>query len=305
MKLQSALSTIAILAFSSAALAAPGYLLVNEHSLSERDGAQAAELFLYDSSGEIVHSAQGGGQYPAGHYIELEEGWYFVEVGSYRAPANAVKLYVAAEHVTVVPTGWVSVRTEPMDSMPNVGCVPWIAQLDVFVSGEDGAQVLTASNQGTDVGTWGAIQLMAGEQLVYFNEVPAQFTVVENEVNELPTGYQGPVFGTRPQLALSPEDDGGLRLPLCEDGDLQVPVGTYWAAGGVAIDVYPYERRDWAEVQVSSDGEAESDELHADRLLYGRFEGEGSTPTALTEEERALIVGDGNGSGVRLNGFGR
>jgi hypothetical protein len=216
-----------------------------------------------------------------------------------------VKLYVAAEHVTVVPTGWVSVRTEPMDSMPNVGCVPWIAQLDVFVSGEDGAQVLTASNQGTDVGTWGAIQLMAGEQLVYFNEVPAQFTVVENEVNELPTGYQGPVFGTRPQLALSPEDDGGLRLPLCEDGDLQVPVGTYWAAGGVAIDVYPYERRDWAEVQVSSDGEAESDELHADRLLYGRFEGEGSTPTALTEEERALIVGDGNGSGVRLNGFGR
>lgn len=305
MKLQIALTTIAILALSSPASAEPGYLYAHDHSVSDRDGAQAAELFLYDASGGIVHSGQGGGQYPVGQYIELEEGWYFVEVGRYRAPANAVKLYVAAEQVTVVPTGWVSVQTEHMDDMPNVGCVPWIAQLDVFVTGGDGNQVLTASNQGTGVTTWGAVQLLAGEQIIYFNEVPATFTVTADEINELPTGYQGPVFGTRPQLALSPEDDGGLRLPLCEDGDLQVPVGTYWAAGGVAIDVYPYERRDWAEVQVVSESRVDSDELRTSRLDYEQFSGEGSTAQPLSEEEMALIAGDGNGSGVRLNGFGR
>ena len=306
MKLHCVLLTLALLALPISAAAEPGYLFLHDHSsISDRDGAQPADLFVYSEDGSIVHSGQGGGQFPAGHYAELEEGWYFVEVGRYRAPANAVKFYVSAGMVTVVPSGWVSVRTHDIDEQPNVGCTPWNAELNVFATGADGNPVLTASNRGSGVRTWGAIQLLAGEQLVYFNEVPATFEVVENEIRELPTGFQGPVFGNRPQLAIDPDAEGALRLPLCEDGLLQVPVGTYYASGGVPIDVYPYERRDWTEVEVLVDGTPQQDDLRTSRLEYERYEGEGSTPVALTPEERERLSGGGNGSGVRLNGFGR
>lgn len=305
MKSITSLVALFVVSFALPAFADPGYILVRAHSeLSGRDGAQAAELFIYRENGEIVHSGEGGGQYSAGEYVELDEGWYFLEVGRYRAPANAVKMYVAADHVTVVPTGWVFVRTDPIDSQPSVGCQPWNSELSVFASARDGSEVLTSSNRGSGVRTWGAIQLLAGEQRVYFNEVPSTFTIEEDRLNELSTGFQGPVFGASPQLSVT-ENADGLRLPLCEDGGLQVPAGTYWAAGAVTIDVYPYERRDWAEVVVEPDGEAQSEWLRASRLDHTRFEGEGSVPAPLTDEEFGRLAGDGNGSGVRLNGFGR
>ena len=305
--MKSLLSLVAIVVVAAAlpVSAEPGYLLVQSHAaVAERDGAQPAELFLYRENGEIVHSGEGGGQYSAGAYVELEEGWYFVEVGRYRAPANAVKMYVAANHVTVVPTGWVSVRTDAMDSQPSVGCRPWNAELSVFAQRPDGSEVLTSSNRGTGVRTWGAIQLLAGEQLVSFNEVPSSFTITPDSLRELATGFQGPVFGAGPQLSLTEEADG-LRLPLCEDGALQVPAGTYWAAGAVTIDVYPYERRDWSQVVVVAEEELQSETLRVSRLAHPRFEGEGSAPALLTDEEFARLAGDGGGSGVRLNGFGR
>ena len=90
-----------------------------------------------------------------------------------------------------------------------------------------------------------------------------------------------------------------------EDGALQVPAGTYWAAGAVTIDVYPYERRDWAQVVVQAEEEPESETLRVSRLSHPRFEGEGSAPVLLTEQEFSLLAGGGSGSGVRLNGFGR
>jgi hypothetical protein len=305
MKLLISLAAFLALAVSFPVAAEPGYLLVQNHAaVTGRDGAQPAELFVYREDGEIVHSGDSGGQFIAGDYVELDEGWYFIEVGRYRAPANAVKMYVAANHVTVVPTGWVSVRTDAMETQPSVGCRSWNAELSVFARARDGSEVLTSSNRGSGVRTWGAVQLLAGEQLVSFNEVPATVIVVDNTLNELPTGFQGPVFGSGPQLALTESADG-LRLPLCEDGALQVPAGTYWAAGAVTIDVYPYERRDWAQVVVQAEEEPESETLRVSRLSHPRFEGEGSAPVSLTEQEFSLLAGGGSGSGVRLNGFGR
>lgn len=299
------IAALALLLVPTLAAAEPGYLLVERHaSIAGRDGAQSANLFVSRANGEIVHSGESGGQFASGGYVELEEGWYFIEVGRYRAPANAVKVYVAADHVTVVPTGWVSVRTDDIDTQPNVGCRPWNAELNVFATSPDGNEVLTSSNRGTGVRTWGAIQLLAGTQRVYFNEIPADFDVVADEINELPTGFQGPVLGTGPQLALNESADG-LRVPLCQDGNLQVPAGTYWAAGGVTIDVYPYERRDWAQVVVAPAEDLQSESLRTPRLEHPRFEGEGSIPVALTEDEYRSLAGDGGGSGVRLNGFGR
>ena len=305
MKSLCAIAAVALLSFSVPAFAEPGYLLVEHHrSVAERDGAQSAQLFVYRADGEIVHSGEAGGQFASGEYVALDEGWYFVEVGRYRAPANAVKMYVSADHVTVVPTGWVSVRTDDIDTQPNVGCRPWNAELNVFATSPDGNEVLTSSNRGTGVRTWGAIQLIAGTQRVYFNEIPADFDIVADEINELPTGFQGPVLGSTPQLALS-EGADGLRVPLCQDGNLQVPAGTYWAAGGVAIDVYPYERRDWAEVVVLPEDDLQSDSLRTSRLEYPRFEGEGASPMPLSDDEYRMLAGDGGGSGIRLNGFGR
>ncbi len=293
--------------WSAALLAAPGYLLLPAHpNVAERDGAQPAQLFVYDAAGDVVHSGVGGGQFEAGAYVELEEGWYFAEVGRFRNPANAWKFYVAAEHVTVVPSGWVFVQAVPLSQQTATNCSQWNAELNAFVMGADGIEVLTISNRGSGVQEWGAVQLMAGEQVVYFNGIPARLQVPADTLVELSTGFQDPVYGNRPTLSTRPEgDDTGLRVPLCDTSPRQVPVGEYWASAAVPTETYPYERREWTQVEVQSEDDPTSQRLSTERLEHERFEGEGATPLPLTEAERAALTSGGAGGGVRLRGFGR
>lgn len=299
------LIVLAVLVLPLAAVAdEPGFLLLERHDIAERDGAQAADLFVYGEDGR-PHPGRSGGQYPAGEYVELAPGWYFVEVGRFRAPANAVKVFVESGRVTVVPSGWVSVRTPPVSAQPTVGCAQWNAELNAFVETADGTTALVNSNRGAGVQRWGAIQLIAGDHRVYFNDVPTTFTVVDGRVRELPTGFQDPVYGIRPQLSNAPDGDpSGLRLPLCEDGALQVPAGTYWASGAVPLEVYPYERRDWNQVTVPAESEPEDAAVRAPRLSHPRYEGAGASPQQLSDDERQRITGTSTGGGIRLNGFG-
>lgn len=302
--MRSAWFVLALVVAAPAAADEPGYLLLHHHAeIDDRDGAQGAELFVYSEDGAIVHSGRSGGQFAAGEYVELQPGTYFVEVGRFRAPANAVRMQVDAGRVTVVPSGWISVSTPPLSAQPTEGCAQWNAELNAFAGLDAGAGTLINTNRGSGVRTWGAIQLLAGEATVFFNDVPTTVSVVADEVNELPTGFQDPVYGVRPQLSTRPDGDpAGLRVPLCADGPIQVPAGVYWASGAVAIDIYPYERRDWNQVTVAVDEEPDHAALRAPRLEHPRYDGPGSDPEPLTDEERTRIAG-GDGGGVRLMGF--
>lgn len=282
-----------------------GYLLLPLHDdISERAGAATAQLYVYDEEGTVVAVDGHAGQFEAGDYVPLAPGWYFIEVGRYRTPSNAMKIYVEADHVTVVPTGWVSVRTPPLSEQTAQGCSQWTAELSAFAVDASGTRALTHSNRGTGVSDWGAIQLLAGEHVVFFNQLPTTVSVVEDEMNEVPTGYQDPMYGGRPMLSTAPDGDpDAVRVSLCETGALQVPAGAYWASGAVPTETYPYERRDWEAVRVPPSDDLERRSLRSDRLEFDRFEGEGATPIPLTPEERERL-GEG-GTRVRLPGFDR
>jgi hypothetical protein len=298
---------IALFLPAFAAAEEEGYLYLHRHAeIAERDGAQSAELFVYGASGAPV-AAAGGGQFPSGELIPVAPGTYFVEVGRYRAPSAAARVQVESGRVTVVPSGWVVVRTPPLDAQPARGCSQWNAELSAFAGAAGPERAIVNSNRGSGVRTWGAIQLMAGPATIYFNEIPVTVEVVPDRAVELATGFQDPVFGARPLLATSREDDpSSIRLPLCEDGALQVPAGEYWASGAVATDVYPYERREWTRVTVVPEADLGNEAVRPDRLRVPVFEGEGATPQPLTEEERALISGQGqSGGSIRLPGFQR
>ena len=82
--------TVVFLLFSLTAAAVfaedVGYLYLHRHAeIAERDGAQAADLFVYTADGAPVASARGG-QFPGGELVPLPPGDYFVEVGRFRAP---------------------------------------------------------------------------------------------------------------------------------------------------------------------------------------------------------------------------
>lgn len=300
------LALLLVLLGASAAHADPlGYLLLPLHDdISERSGAAAAQLYVYDEQGAVVAVDGRAGQFEAGDYVPVSPGWYFIEVGRYRTPSNAMKVYVEEDHVTVIPTGWVSVRTPPLAEQTAQGCSQWTAELSAFAVDENGTRTLIHSNRGTGISDWGAIQLLAGEHVVFFNQLPAAVTVVADEMNEVPTGYQDPMYGNRPMLATAPDGDPtGVRVPLCATGALQVPAGAYWASAAVPTETYPYERRDWEAVRVPPSEDLEQRSLRADRLEFDRYEGEGATPIPLTPEERARL-GEGGGR-VRLPGFGR
>ncbi len=288
-----------------------GWLHLRSYSeMESRDGARSAELYVYDAEGAVVHSGEGAGQFAAGTYAEVPEGWYFVEVGRFRAPHNVRKLYVVAGEVTVVPSGWVSVRTDPLEEQPRLGCNQWNAELNAFAIDAEGHNHLVNTNRGSGVQTYGALQLPVGDHVVYFNELPVVVTVTEDTEVSIPTGYQDPVYGQRPQLATGPEGAANnIRVPLCEDGSLQVPAGGYHASSIVEIATYPYERRQWNQVTVAP-FEARSDQrVRGARLEHDRYEGDGSAPDLLTEEERARLLvsddDDGGSTGVQLPGFGR
>src|SRR5690606_33648501 len=104
--------TVVFLLFSLTAAAVfaedVGYLYLHRHAeIAERDGAQAADLFVYTADGAPVASARGG-QFPGGELVPLPPGDYFVEVGRFRAPVGAVRMRVEEGQVTVVPSGWVT-----------------------------------------------------------------------------------------------------------------------------------------------------------------------------------------------------
>ena len=291
----------------SAAASAQGHLSVRSHaSVADRDGAAPAQFFVYDGEGERIASGRPNGAFAAGEAAALSEGWYFVEVGTHRAAGNVRKVYVADAHVTVVPTGWISVQTDPVEQQPSVGCSPWNAELSVFTP--DDARALVHSNEGTGVRTWGAVQVVAGEpSLVFFNGFPLRVDAVEDASVELPTGYQDPVAGERPQLSTGPEGaDAAIRRPLCEDGGLHVPAGTYYASSLVPIATHPYERREWNAVAVEAHGERLVEELEpGSPLEHPRYAGPGSVPERPGPDDANALARIAGGGGPRLGGFGR
>lgn len=301
-----ALFGAALVALFALPAAAQGYLSVRQHpEIEERDGAASAEFFVYDERGERVASGRPNGAFAAGEAAEVAEGWYFVEVGRFRAAENLRRIYVADGHVSVVPTGWISVETDAPGAQPSAGCSPWNAELSVFTLGEQRA--LVQSNSGSGVQTWGAVQVLAGESaLVFFNGFPAVLMVSEDGWIELPTGYQDPIAGERPQLSTGPEGaDDAIRRPLCEDGGLHVPAGRYHASAILPIATHPYERREWTVVDVEVFGTPETRTVRANALAHPRWEGEGARPVMPGPEHAAAVERITGGGGPRLGGFGR
>jgi hypothetical protein len=290
-----------------------GYLLLRalDHAGSI-PGSREAGLFVYDATGAPVVAGGTAGAFRAGAEVPVAEGWYFVEVAGYPTRLGLQKLYVAAGKVTVVPSGWVSVSTPPVESQPRQGCRAWVSELNAFASDEAGRRQLLQSNQDVAPTTEGAIQLPTGPATVVFNGVPVRVEVREGQTFQIATGYQMPGGDADEQLVI--KDAGGnelARVSLCVDGATQVPAGTYAleatrddAATGRAV-------RSSREVTVAATaGGRYSGSL--DPTLGGRrYSGPGSSPAAPGAQDAAALArirgaspsgGPGRGGPIRLGG---
>ena len=272
-----------------------------------RGGTQHAGLFVYTMEGEPIHSGEGAGAWLAGSEVVLDEGWYLIEVGQTRQAANVRKVFVSAGEATVVPTGWVAVETVELDDQPRIGCDNWFGRLDVYIRNAEGQEVEIINNGNTGIRDRGMVQVPIGEVIVYFHDIAVTVDVREDEVYEIPVGFQQPISGRRPTLSVGGEaDEDSVRISMCEDGPLHVPAGTYWASSIVDISVAPFEARQWTQVEVPAEGEQGYSDLRVDETRHDVYEGEGSAPVVPSPEELSRIdFGASGGSGVRLGGFGR
>jgi len=268
------------------AWAGDGHLMIQRHpEMEARYGSAPAKLRVYDASGNRVVGSAADGSLIAGEAVSLPEGWYFVEVGSLRADANLKKVYVAEERTTVVPTGWVRVRTIPLEEQPTRGCAQWTAALHAFVQGSGTELAAIHSNVAEGPTTYGAVQLPAGPAVVYFNSIPTYLDVIEDQVVTLPTGFVVPTSAATAQLvAGDPLDVDASRVGLCLDGGQHVPARTY--ALGTRNEA---GETDWTEVRVEVADPEGPDALETAELPSRRLTGERATPAALTAEDQAAI----------------
>lgn len=307
---------LTVLGSASAAYADEGWLHLRTFpDVTEREGhgARHAQLYIYDAQGEVVHSGSGAGAWDAGVDVPLDEGWYYTSVGTQQSTWNLQKLYVAADHVTIVPSGMVSALTLPLDEQPQSGCNEWNAELTVFVRDDEGREHLIATNRGSGVRDFGMIQVPAGEVVVHFNGLPTTVDVLADHDNRMPLGYQDPLMGDLPQLAIAPEDaESNIRVSLCNDGAMHVPAGTYYASSIVEIPTYPFQQRQWVTVEVAPTDDHGPSELRTNRVSHRVWTGEGSTPAELGAADAEVLErlrsgggGEGGGGGPSLGGFGR
>lgn len=284
-----------------------GALLIHRHAaFDEVDGAAYGELFVYDSAGAVVPSGTPSGGFEAGQPATVAPGSYFVEVGRYRTGWGIAKVEVEAGVTTVVPTGWVTLATTPLSEQPSLGCNPWNAEFSAFEQADDGREVVAHTNRGTGVSDYGAMQLLEGTRRVYFNGLPVDVSVTADARQALPVGFQDPIAGDRPVIAREAGDvEGNVRIPLCEDGALQVPAGTYQASAIVPIETHPYERREWTEVQVPNESPEDPQALSTPRIDGDVRAGVLVPPGDADAAALGRIRGTDGGGARRLSGFGR
>ncbi|MFT4703263.1 MAG: hypothetical protein ACI81R_000952 [Bradymonadia bacterium] len=267
----------------------------------------AATMRVFTEAGQLVEDTAGRAGVSADQPVTLDEGWYIISVGSLSAPGTLARVYVAAGHSTIVPTGWVEVTAIPLDGQPRVGCDPWDAQLSAFALAADGSERVVSMND-TGAGTYGAVQLLAFSHRVYFNGVPVGVDVQAYARTPIITGVQEAITGARPQL-LAGSVDAPIAPPiaLCEDGGTQVPAGSYSASAIVPVNTPPYERREWLEVNVAASRSHEVRPTPRTDVPGPIWRGEGASPTLLGDEHeaaRSTILAPGGGA-RRLSGFGR
>ncbi|MBN1946879.1 MAG: hypothetical protein JW797_14495 [Bradymonadales bacterium] len=272
----------------SASAQADGNLYL-ERFFEPRNGVGAAQLFVYSQTGEQILSGRGSGGYEAGELVGVPEGWYWVEVGRFRTEYNLQRFYVRDGQTTVVPSGWVSVQTTPLDEQ-TTGCDQWNAELTAFRVDETGQEHLVSSNQGTGVSNFGMLQLPVGEYLVYFHQFPSRVTIRDGQDYRLATGFQSPVAGDRPQIALWPAGTpNNIVLGLCSAGPLHLPAGEYWVSRIIPTDTYPFEDRVWDRVIIPIDQGGEYSAVRAERVR-NRYQGEGSQPEFIDSGESEVLA---------------
>jgi hypothetical protein len=282
----------------------PGHLcaesgLYLERYLAEYEGGVAPSVvFVYDEQGQQFHSGIASGGYDAGELIPLASGWYWVEVGRSRSEYNLQKLWVEAEEVTVIPSGWVSVSTLSLSDQPP-DCDQWNAELNVFRVDSSGGEHLVSSNRGSGVYDFGMIQLPIGDFRVYFNRFPVDIVVLAHQVYRLAVGFQGPVSGQRGMIArYGSEHPTNIMSSLCERGSIHLPSGSYWVSRVLPIEVYPFEERIWDQVVVPDENESGYVDLRAEQVR-DQYVGSGSSPTGIASGDvdvlnnyrRGVLVG--------------
>ena len=279
----------AVVSLVAVGTAVAGGNLYLERYLERYDnGVAGTYLFVYDDQGRFIHSGEGNGSHSPAEEVELEEGWYWVEVSRFRTEHNLQRIYVEEGRTTVVPTGWVSVTTIPVDEQPS-SCDQWNAELTAFRVDANGDEHLVSSNRGSGVDEHGMIQLPVGPFAVYFHGFPIEVDVQAGQVYRIPTGFQGPVAGERGQIALHEEGSAdNTVMALCEEDNLHLPAGEYWTSRIVPSDVYPFEERVWNRVVVPATNDGGYVALRAERVSR-RYSGEGSEPQLITVEQTEVL----------------
>lgn len=279
--------TIALVAVPGVALA-QGNLYLEKYFENPESGVANAEFYVYHDDGSMIHSGHGAGAYEAGELVEVDEGWYWVEVGLYRTEHNLQHLFVEDERTTIIPTGWVAVSTiAPADQVDS--CDHWNAELNAFQVDGEGTEQLVMSNRGTGVSDYGMIQLPVGDFLVYFHSLPLQVTVQAGSVYRFPTGFQDPVVGDRAQLAVHEEGaEDNIVVSLCEVDGIHVPAGDYWLSRIVPTTNYPYEERVWDPVTVAPTNDPGYVSLRAESIRR-EYTGEGSQPVPITDADVEVL----------------
>lgn len=279
-----------VLGPTGAAWAKPGNILVaallDRDALRQHPGFKPPSIWVYDEVGTAIPSQKSQGAFEVGEKIQVEPGWYQVEVGNVHAERNRVKILVKSGKTTVVPTGLIVVNVEPSSAQPRDRCNRWTGELYVTLPTDPKPGPTIATNQGVGHHAVGIVQVVAGYYRIQWNRFWIAADVKENMAYRVQTGLIGPMPQSDYALHLKKgieKNNPGLRL--CQKRPTRVMARTYWGTWNRQISAYPFKQREWQQITVEKpiDKRGPYQKLGKPKIPGPIFRGAGSKPVHLWE----------------------
>ncbi len=266
----------------------------------QHGGVASAPVFVFSESGALVRSGDADGAQPLGRLIPVEAGTYYVAAGRFNLGLSRVRYTVRPGKITVVKTGFLQIETWPEAEQPQQGCSPWDAEMTLY--GKKGADwVPIFSNGRSEFGTkaFGMVQMLAGTYRLGWHGFETDVEVREGQIYRVPLGTVGPLSDPKGRVGRSKEEGAanpGLRL--CDDGPTHVLAGKYWVSYTKPLDVYPYEERNWQQVEVPPLNESGYDKrLPGERLNKPVLTGAEAEPQPAPVDDLDTVRGQGTAPG--------
>lgn len=286
------LCLVGLLPRSSGAKEPRGWFYVHKY-LSDQQrkhygGIGTAPVFVFRDSGALVRSGQPDGSQPLGTLVAVPAGTYYVAAGRFNIGLTRQRYTVKPNKVTVIQTGFVGVETWPEADQPREGCSPWDAEMTLYgQKGEEWVPIFSNSRREYNTRHFGLVQMLAGSYRVRWHGFETDVVIKPGTIYRMALGTVGPLRDPKGRVSKSREEGAsnpGVRL--CDGGPTHLLAGRYWVSYVKPKDEYPYEERNWQQVDVPPLNEPGYDkQLPGERIGHAVLRGAAAAPVAAPVED--------------------